>query len=62
MRWNISIPKEGDVREHRRFAWFPVTDPFKKQRIWLEFYGVHQRYGRTMTGLGWLDTKIWSND
>jgi hypothetical protein len=48
MKWRIdtTVPKEGDVRQVRRFAWLPVVAKYGADHynVWLESYIQVQRY------------------
>jgi len=48
MRWKAdSIPKEGDTRKRHRFAFFPTL--VGDQVVWLERYGIKQKYMATLS-------------
>jgi hypothetical protein len=51
MKWKINpyVPKEGDTRTIRKFAWLP-TD-CGEYRVWLESYESVQKY-KKMAQLG----------
>lgn len=56
MKWNI--PKKGDERIKRKFAWLP-TQVSETEKIWMQFYYVHQTYN---VFRGWDGTwQGWSN-
>jgi len=38
MKWAITQPREGDTREVRRFAWWPVQMSDSGIVVWLAFY------------------------
>jgi hypothetical protein len=53
MKWKekVEIPFTGQVRHRRVFAWkrTKVGDYI----VWLEFYGIEERFFMSVTGNGW---------
>ena len=50
MRW--SLPKVGDVRVERKFAWKPTK--IGDEMVWLGFYEVRSRYRQFLDGAYWV--------
>jgi hypothetical protein len=53
MRWKekLKTPFDGQVRHRKVFAWKKTK--VGEYIVWLEFYGVEERYFLAASGTGW---------
>ena len=57
MKWNKkpvkNLPKIGDVRARKKFAWFPcrVSDEGITYLVWLKFYQQIEVYAEVVVGI-----------
>ena len=61
MRWKAKVkdievkPNSGDIRNIKKFIWYPTFSYYHKEYVWLETAVVKQKYTSDM---GWIDIEI----
>lgn len=56
MKWHSPLPRRGDYRVRKAFAWLPVQ--IGQDKIWLEWYWIRDRY----LFLGPSENLVWTQD
>jgi hypothetical protein len=61
MRWKHKAdPREGDVRNIRKFAWKPTV--VGEYKVWLEFYHIVQQYQKASYYDERLKKVVWNDN